>query len=1129
MKLKSLIDELIGLGIHVHLQQGELKISGPQENITPEVISKIRENKAALIGYLEAADDRQHLMAAIPRTEEKACYELSSAQRRLWILSQLGEASIGYNMTGVCTLEGALDEAALEQAFHALIARHESLRTIFEEDSTGIPKQRILPPGTAGFSIIRHDLRAETHPKVAETLVRCAFSWSFDLSCGPLLRAELLRVEEEKRVFVYVMHHIISDGWSMGVLINELLQLYHAYANGLTAPLLPLRIQYRDYAAWQEAQLKEDAMQRSKYWWMEQFSGELPVLDLAWDKIRPAVKTYNGSSVSMKLPAGDYLALKDQCAQHGASLFMGLLAVAKALLYRYTQQEDIIIGTPMAGREHPDLEGQIGFYVNTLALRTRFSGKAGFRELLEEVKQVTLDAYNHQAYPFDELVDMLKLPRDMSRNPLFDTVLYLQQFTAEQPQQGNLKIGNYNAVRSETAPFDLMFSFTEMPGELQLELIYNTDIYTRDFIQQLAAHYGQLMKAAVAAPQQPLMQLELLSAAERQQLLHDFNNTTAGYTAANLVGLFRETVARTPDHPATVYEETTLTYRELDAYSERLAAYLKNKCQAGADECIGIMLDRSAFMIIAMLGVLKAGAAYLPVDYEYPQARKEYMLKDAGVRTLITQRSHAQDAGFFPGHLFIIDEQLESLDTDAPLDVKISPRDMAYVIYTSGSTGLPKGVVIEHAAFLNNVLGMRDVFGVAAGARGLQFSSPSFDASVWDIFVVLASGGTVYIVNDTVRKHPAMLEEYIREHAITTAFLPPAYSRLLSKEKIGCMTQLITGGEAAIVEDAQEFAKYGAYYNGYGPTETTICTSIFRLMKGEVTQYPRIPIGLPLANTRLYVLDEHLHLLPLGVPGEIYIGGAGLARGYLNNPALTEERFVPDPFRPGEKMYKTGDTGRWLADGNMDYFGRRDNQVKLRGYRIELGEIETALQSHPLITGAVVLIRTGASGDKELAAWFTAKEILTVQDIRSYLGNSLPAYMLPAHYVQLEEFPLNTNRKVDRHRLPDPAGAGAASAAAYVAPGNELEEKLVAMWQEVLGKNKIGIRDNFFELGGHSLSAIRLRTQIHQEFNVAIRLEEMYNKATIEEIAHDINRKLRLRQSLETNYANEPAAGSLII
>ncbi|MGO4295019.1 amino acid adenylation domain-containing protein [Chitinophaga sp. RAB17] len=1095
--LSDLYVKLKQLKIDVQLVNGNLDVLAPKGVLTEALLSEIRSHKEELIDFISTYKTKKNGYNAIREITPQENYPLSSSQRRLWVLSQFREASSAYNIPGVYVFEGMLNIEALEYAFAVLLERHENLRTLFKEDEQGQIKQFIRKPEETGFHIVRQDLQQEDEAQT-KNIVNAWLNASFDLGTGPLLRAALFQTRPHKWLFAYVMHHIISDGWSMEILIKELLQLYNGYLKGAASALPPLRIQYKDYVAWQQEQLTGGQMEVHKAYWLQQFEEEAPVLALAADKPRPAIKTYNGAIVNCRLNPGTAKGFSALCKEQGATLFMGLLSAVNVLLHRYTNQEDIVIGSPVAGREHADLEDQIGFYINTVALRNRFKAGDSFKTILANVKVNTSDAHEHQLFPFDELVEILQPQRDLSRNVLFDVWLVLHnEATAgtNDPQElGGLKVSGYEA-ESGVSKFDLAFNFSEGGETIQLKLEYNSDIYTQQNIERLTNHLFLLMDAVVAQPDKAISKIEYLTAAERQQLLYEFNNTETEYPKElTLAALFETQAEKTPDQAAVVFEDTAWSYQELSEKSSQLGKYLRKKYRVKENDLVGLKLERSQWMIVAILGVLKSGGAYVPIDPSYPEDRIDFMLEDSECKVVID--IHELES-------FIQEAKLYSKEWEGPVS---KPASLAYVIYTSGSTGQPKGVMIEQRAIVNTILAQQAAFDVKGSERGLQFASFSFDASVSEIFNIITSGGTLYVIGEEARKDPLLFEQYITAHGIDFATIPPAFLQLLSIEKLQTIKKLITAGEAAITAHATAFSRQGTYYNAYGPTESAICATIFRIEKNSIITSPVIPVGIPISNTQLYLLDPYLNLVPPGAVGEIYIGGAGLARGYLNQGALTAAQFLPNPFRKGERIYKTGDLGKWREDGNMMYIGRNDDQVKIRGYRVELGEVESALNAYPDIDAAVVTAQPGSSGETELRAYIVGKEELTTTRLQEYLANILPAYMMPDHYIQLAAFPLTVNGKIDKKKLQHPEGLEIQTGVEYVAPRNEIEEKLVLLWEEVLDRKDIGVNDNFFKIGGHSLKGTLLITRIRKIFDVNLSLSVLFNHPTIEGLYHEIEK-----------------------
>lgn len=1089
--MKEILDILSGFrtrGIEFSLDDSgsNLKARGNVKSLSASDRELLAERKEDIILLLKQPRRRAMHIEALPVSEH---YRLSSSQRRLWMLSRFEETAAAYNIPLSFLLEGEVNEQLFARAFHSLITRHESLRTIFTEDSNGEPRQLILEPGRSGFRLSSFDLRHSNNAdREAEELIARQNAEAFNLSTGPLMRAALIRIGEKKWVLNCVLHHIISDGWSMHILVQELLRLYEAYGKGSESPLSPLRIQYKDYAAWQQEQFGSEQFSEDKTYWLRQFEGELPVLELPSDHARPGIKTYNGAMVERHLPLELGNALGALSRQQGGTLFIGLLAAVKALLYRYSGQTDIITGTPVAGREHSELEGQIGFFVNTLALRTRINPEVSFRQLLEEVKAVTLGAFAHQSYPMDELVESLKLHRDMSRNPIFDVMVALQNtglHTAEQQQEaGGLKLSVHKGAETQVSKFDITIAFVEAAEGLQLSIEYNTDIYNKATIERMAAHLERLIGAAVSQPETPVEQLDYLSGEEKELLLSVLNNNAADYPKdKTIVSLFEDQVQKSPGATALVFEKDRLTYRQLNEQANQLAYYLKKEYGIQPGELVAICLQRSPALVISILAVIKAGGAYVPIDPLYPKERMEYMLEDSRSKVLINEAEMER-----------FRQRQEQHSTENLTPFGLTPSDLVYVIYTSGSTGKPKGVMVQHRALVNLCFWHNSSCNVEAEDRATLYAGVAFDASVLELFPYLICGASLYIVPEDIRLDINKLAEYYENNRITIGFLPTVmgeqFAAVAEPSSLRC---LVVGGEKLNSFTKRKYA----IINDYGPTENTVVA-----ISCTVThQTQNIPIGKPISNTQVYILDKHLSLQPLGVPGEVCTGGDGLALGYWGRPELTAEKFVSNPFRVGERMYRTGDLGRWLEDGSIEFLGRRDEQVKVRGYRIELGEIESALQSHPSVSSCVVIAKANRNGEKELVAYLAAEETLSAGELRAWLGRTLPDYMVPPYYVQMEALPLTHNGKVDRKLLPEPEGLALSTGSVYMAPRNSTEEKLVAIWEEVLGRNRIGVQDNFFELGGNSLKIIRMVEAVNAAFGKSMPVVTGFRYPKIDRLA----------------------------
>jgi tyrocidine synthetase III len=1090
----KLILELADQQINIYLEDGKLKIDAPNGVVLDAVIPKIKLHRDEIIKYLSGTTHDRPVVSIGQATLSES-YALSSSQRRLWILSQFEEGSIAYNIPVVLEFEGALDVHALSKSFDALVDRHEMLRTVFCERD-GQVRQYVLINEKPGFRINHHDLRQSDEATIKQA-VKASLSHPFDLANGPLLRANLYKSGDNKWIFSYVMHHIISDGWSTGILIKELLQLYNAFIQNLDSPLHPLRIHYKDYAVWQQEQFNQENFHQHRKYWLQQLSGELPVLDLPTDKSRPAIKTYNGASLHKQIDAAITAGFKVLCESSGCTLFMGLLATVNTLLYRYSNQEDIIIGSPIAGREHSDLEEQIGCYVNTLALRTPFSGTDSFQKLLARVKQITLDAYAHQAYPFDALIEELDLQRDLSRSALFDVLVVLQHGSnSSLVKKGlpGLQIRAYE-VTQQGSKFDLQFSFVENGDQIGLYINYNTDLYHHDTIIRLLNHFRQLLAAIIATPEKPIGVLNYLSSSEQSLLLETFNTTNVPYSLdKTLIDLFEEQVERTPAKLAVAYQGKILTYAALKDISNQLAGYLQERYNIQAGDLIGIQQERSEWLVISLLAVLKSGGAYVPIDPAYPQDRIDYIIADSQCKVVLDEKELDQ---------FRANAKKYSSENAA---VAIQPADLAYIIYTSGSTGHPKGVMITHSNVYAFMDWCKQEFGASRYEVVLGATSICFDLSVFEIFYTLVSGKQLQLLKDALS-----IPEYLNSSApLLINTVPSVVNSLLSTQAdLSNVSVLNMAGEPIPAHTISQLdCDRIEVRNLYGPSEFTTYSTVYRIKNAD-----SILIGHPISNTRIYILNDYNQLQPVGVVGEICISGAGLAKGYLHKEDLTTEKFIPHPFVAGERMYKTGDLGKWQPDGNIEFLGRNDDQVKIRAFRIELREISHSLQQYPGIKATVVTAIKELAGEHTLVAYVVCEGELNIAEIRNWLGSKLPHYMVPAYFLQLEAFPLLPNGKLNKKALPAPEGA--ASVADYVAPYNETEEKLISLWQKILNKERIGVTNNFFELGGHSLKAISVLSAIHAAFGISISIKTLFTHPVIRRLAEHIDAAITTRSIFE--------------
>lgn len=1041
-------------------------------------------------------------------------YAVSDGQRRLWTLSQLEEHSRAYHLSGKMIFTTAVNPSHLEEAILQVISRHEILRTVFRENESGELRQLVLPVEDTVFILNSKD-GTELEDADIIAYMEAETRKPFSLANGPLLRAGLILQANGHYLFYYALHHIVSDGWSMEVLKKEMMDYYTAYAAGTTPVVSPLNFQYKDYVAWKEEKLGQETLTGLRDYWLEQLRGELPVLSLPSAKGRPSFLTNNGRLLSVMLGREQTKSLRDLCSRHNVTLFMALLATLKALFYRYAAQEDVIIGCPVAGRDHAALDNQIGFYINTLVMRTRFNGNDSFTALLQKVKQVTLQAFEHQLYPFDRLVEELHLKRDMSRSPLFDVSMILQNQhdRNEDHNDSTLEVTDKGTTASK---FDLSFEFWEGTDDLRMNLEFNTDIYEKREMTRLMEHFNNLLNALINSPDAPLHAAGYLSAAEKHELLVTFNDTFAAYPVdKTVVDLFTEQAQRTPELTAVIFEHQKLTYSELHHQSNLLAHYLVEQ-GCGRESRVPVFIDRSPEMIVAILAVLKSGAAYVPIDTTYPEARVSYILSDVDAEWMITQQKYRDVLSpFIRTRKIFVDEPNVSSAINL-LPAGVMPSDLAYIIYTSGSTGQPKGVMIEHAGLVNFILGQISLLELKSGMGMLQFASLSFDASCYEIFSALLSGGFLMIPSVEEMLSVEVLAALINKHHLSTTLLPPAFQPLLLKEDISSFATIISGGDAIDVQAGLEIQSRNIrLVNAYGPTEITVCGCF---SKQPILENGKTTIGKPVPNMHIYILDGNMHLLPVGVPGELYIGGPGVARGYLNKPALTTERFVNNPYNSNgaARLYRTGDLGRWLPDGNIEYLGRADDQVKIRGYRIEPGEIEQALRQLPGIELAAVVVKEKTDKEKQLQAYLKCLPDIDFLSVRQQLLKQLPEYMIPGAFIRLEEMPLTASGKIDKQKMMTLAGIEMNKGTAFIAPRTETEITLVNIFGELLGVANISVGDSFFDLGGNSMLLIKSNHRIMQEFGIKLSIRDMYKRMTIAELA-DIIDAIRWMRHGETS------------
>lgn len=1074
MNVASLLEELIQHKVKLTVQEDKLRVQLPEGGLEPSLLEQLKLQKDAIKELILATQKPRVKRQAITRvTHREDTAVLSHMQRRLWILDKI-EGSTHYNISNALVLEGDLDRVKFQTAFDTILTRHAILRTVYTTDEQEQVFQVIQParPLDIGYDNLT-GLSKETQEQAIRDLQLEETKRPFDLSRDVLIRVRLVQLNTHAHVVLVTIHHIAIDGWSMGLLIKEFCALY----SGHSLPALP--VQYVDYAVWQQQYLQGETLDRLKRFWAAQLAGIPPVHALPLDFTRPRVQTFNGHTFYTRIAAAP---LQRLCEQQGTTLFAGLYAAFTVLLARYSNEKDIVIGTPVANREQEEVAGLAGLFMNMLVLRTQLQKGTSFIQLLQQSRQTLIDSFAHQQLPFDMLVGMLQQERNPSHSALFQVMLVLQN-----NEKGTVELPGV-ALRPMTqskpfAMYDLSLIAEEDRHGLSLGWEYNTDLFSQATVQRMATHFEVLLQGMLANPEADVLQINILSAEEVQQLAA-FNCTDKSYPAGlTIMDLYQ------PQHLAVTYEGNT--YRELDAAANKLAAYLHHQFGVQKGDLVGLQLDRSEKMLMAILAILKSGAAYVPIGVDYPEARVEYIVADAQLRV-------------------VINENLITACVDHPMPVfeRPDPSAAAYGIYTSGSTGQPKGVINEHAGLYNRLLWMRDDLGIGANDVILQKTPYTFDVSVWELLMPLITGSRLVFARPEGHKDPQYLQELIDREQVSIVHFVPSMLGIFLEEldsgKCESLRHVVCSGEAlpaTTVAECKEKLPWVRIHNLYGPTEAAIDVTAIDLTDTEL-----VTIGKPVANTKIYIVDEQLRQQPVGVAGELLIEGIQVARGYINQPALTASRFIDSPFTAGARLYRTGDLAKWLPDGTISYLGRMDDQVKIRGNRIEPGEIESRILSWGHAEQAGVIVK-----DKRLVAYVVPKEGYQKEQLYNYLYKHLPDYMVPGIIMELEELPLTSSGKLNRRALPAPVLTDH-----YVAPGNEVETALAAIWQEVLGVTQVSIHDNFFRVGGDSILAIRLVSRINKHFNTAFSIPEMYEDSTIAGVSHKIiNSKAVVNQQEE--------------
>ncbi|MEG4028409.1 MULTISPECIES: amino acid adenylation domain-containing protein [unclassified Microcoleus] len=1083
------------------------------------------EKRELLLQRLNQKKESVSLEKILPQSRESNTFPLSFAQQRLWFFEQLTPGNFTYHILAGVRLTGTLDARSLDRSLNELVKRHEVLRTAFKTIN-GQPVQAIA--SNLELKILEIDLRSlpETERyREVERLIAAEAKLAFDLSQAPLLRAKLLHFSDSNWVLLLSTHHIISDAWSMGIFIQELATFYQAFSTGKPSPLPELSVQYADFASWQRQWLQGEVLETQVAYWKKQLGGNLPVLNLPTDRPRSAVQTFRGAVHKFTIPKAIAEEIAQLSQREKATLFMTLLAAFKTLLYRYTGQEDILVGSPIANRNRREIEEVIGLFANTLVFRTNLSSNPTFKELLGRVREVALGAYNHQDLPFEKLVEIIHHERDLSHNPLFQVLFSLRNIRTPEIKLPGVTLSSLEIERN-TARFDLALDLEEGLEGINATLEYSQDLFDASTARRIAGHFLTLLESIAANPEQRLSNLQILTKPEQQQLLCEWNKTQLEIPKNQCVHeLFEAQAELTPDAIAVVFQNEYLTYRELNKKANNLASYLQ-EIGVNPEFLVGIYVDRSLDMVVGLLGILKAGGAYVPLDPAYPPERLGFMLEDAKISVLLTQKKLLETLPKNSASIVLLDADGEGISNcDEPVVGLQNSSNLAYVIYTSGSTGKPKGVQISHASAVNFLSSMRQQLAIADGDVWLAVTSLSFDIAALELFLPITTGSRVVVASREVASNGEKLLETLTNSGATFMQATPASWKMLLAAGWQGNNQLkiLCGGEALPRQLANQLLWRGAsVWNLYGPTETTIWSTLYQVDR----KHESVSIGRPIANTQIFILDRYLMPVPVGVFGELHIGGAGLSRGYLNRPELTAEKFIPNPFAEdgihasfilhpssfilSERLYKTGDLARYLPDGNIEFMGRSDHQVKVRGFRIELGEIEAVLSQYPAVREAIALVREDNPGDQRLVAYIVANSELKTQDselindLRCYLKQKLPQYMMPSAFVLLEAMPLTPNGKIDRRSLRAPDTNTAEFESNFADPRTPDEQLIAEIWAEVLGLERVGIHDNFFELGGHSLLATQAISRLREAFQVEVPLRSLFESPTVATVTESL-------------------------
>ncbi len=1100
MDFEALVSYLAENDVSVWVEAGELRYRGDTEVITPVVLGHMARNQTRLLDHFAQSDRPSPGSAGLTRRAGPGPSPLSVDQESLWFLEQLHGGNPSDHLSHALRITGSLDTSRLERALSEVVARHEILRTTFADGADG-PVQTVHPP--APITVDVHDL--ENLPSVrrqseARRICTSEFLRPFDLGRGPIFRISVIRLMEDEWVLLVVVHHIGFDNMSFGILFEELAHFYAGYATGRPAELPELPIQYADYSIWQQEQHRRDRITKQTGYWQEVLEDPI-VLELPTDRPRPNLQSPFGARQPLVISAELKQALQQVGRREGATLYMTLLAATQALLHRYTGQDRIAVGGPVSVRTRPGLEGMLGLFLNVLVLQSEVEPEVTFRSLLNRARTAALGAYANQDVSFERLVGVLHPDRDLSRNPLFQVML---QLSPQQPiELPGLEVAPFDFERG-TSQFDLSIHLFEVDDRLDGFIEYDTDLFDSGRMERMAGHFETMLWGLAANPDLTVTEAPLLTDAERAQLLSDWNSTEASFPAESCIHeLFENRVDLEPDAIALVFGTEQLTYRALNERANRLAHRLV-EMGVGPDVLVGIALERSVDMLVAVLATLKAGGAYLPMDPSFPKERLSFMLEDSGAGVVITRETSEGSflGGSAPVYLDRDEAGWSRYSTENPAKTA-APENLAYVIYTSGSTGVPKGVMVPHRAVVNFVTSMSRTPGMIAKDRIAAVTTLSFDIHVLELLQPLTVGAAIVLVSTDDAADGAELARVLVDSESTMMQATPATWRLLIEAGWTGPPgfKALCGGEALPPSLATEImARCDQVWNMYGPTETTVWSTCALL-----THEGDVPIGRPIDNTQLFVLDRQLNPTPIGIPGELHIGGNGVAAGYFERPDLTAERFIDNPFgvENSPRLYKTGDLVTYRPDGTLDYIRRLDDQVKVRGFRIELGEIEAVLARHAATEQAAAVVREDEPGDKRLVAYVATRPgtAPTVSQLRAFLLDTLPAYMVPSAFVLLESLPLTPNGKVDKNALPEPDRSRPALETTHTGPQNEVEATITGIWQELLRLDDIGVHDDFFDLGGHSLLMMQMRTRLEHSFRRQVPLMELFRHSTVSRLA----------------------------